>query len=173
MTKPTISGEEYQKVQTATVNASSASPWQWAAIILAITTIGLTIALVAILQKPDAKTATDNQHTSREITAPGGNSQAPPTCTGKECASRTDGGGGIQPIPGTVVEATDTYLTINNNGQKRTFTITRETQEAGNGSQAAKPYDKSRLKPGDMVDVIPTTEGGSEAQLILSGFSKA
>lgn len=116
-----------------------------------------------------------NTSNSREITAPQGNSPAPgsePTCTGNACTSRNDGGGGIQPVVGVVLKATDNAITIDVDGNHRTYQITAATKEINDNSNAAKSYDKAHSAAGELVGIIPSVEGGSEAQLIISNYGK-
>ncbi len=175
MTKPIISGEEYK--QTKSVQAATTTqraPWQWIAIASFVVNIGLIIALLIAMQTP--RSASTDSQKQRDITAPSGNVQTPrtnePTCVGNACSSRNDGGGGIQPVVGVVVKATATAITIDVDGRQHTFTITSSTQEIDQGNNSAQAYNQAHSPTGEMVGVIPTVEGGTEAQLVISSYSK-
>ncbi len=166
MSKPTISGEQHKKMQTK-IQPQSNIVWISIALTALVICIALIVTLAVVLQAPrSSNDAGNTQPGSRDITAPSGPGGSTPSCSGSDCTSRNDGGGGIAPVMGTVVEAKNTALTIKlDNGKTQTFTITSSTQEAG--SQSSQTYNKDHFTTGTMVGVIPTSVGASEARLLL------
>lgn len=173
MTKPTISGEEHTTMKKTQAQVAPSTKWQWIAGFSILANVGLIIALIMTMQAPTISPT--NARNPREITAPQGNAQAPggeANCTGNACTSRNDGGGGIQPVVGVVLKATDNAITIDVDGNHRTYQITAATKEINDNSNAAKSYDKAHSAAGELVGIIPNVEGGSEAQLIISNYGK-
>ena len=191
MEEKTVSGEEHHAMHERQ-SAQPSPPWfkQQPVVFAVITLLGLLVFAGGWIggtqyQKQVDSTLPGGNSASQSLAGNGGmgtvicTNSGPCTgagtggavaCTGSGPCVQTAGGGGA-PVSGTVTAVSAAAITIRTNpgGNVQTFSITASTQESSGPGAAPSSFRASDIHLGDSIAIVPTTSGGSQAQLILIG----
>lgn len=150
----------------------SQNSWKWIAVLvigLLAAVIVVQIIIMSTMRGGGSNVADTGVATPPSYSPTDTNQQS---CNGSSCSSTADGvSADAAPIIGEVTAISDSSITVDVAGRKYTFSITGDTKEFnGGGSMTPTPFDKAHSPIGEMVGVVPTIEGSTEAKLILSDF---